>query len=118
MLMVSLLTQAGFDVTAAHTGQKGFEIATENKFDLIALDVALPGIDGFEICSDLKQRHISHTTPIVFVSQHSSMENQQRAFELGAADFIEQPFDPKEFLSRVCSCLKSHTGLSAVNSAY
>lgn len=101
MLMVYLLTRAGFDVTTAHHGHKGFELATENKFDLIALDVDLPGLNGFDICNELKQRHISYQTPIIFVSGRTSNETRQRAFALGAADFIKKPFAAEDFLSRM-----------------
>jgi len=67
MMMVHVLSRAGCDVRVANTGQKGMELARENKFDLITLDVDLPDISGFEICSELKQRHLSCHTPIVFI---------------------------------------------------
>lgn len=105
-MMVSLLTQAGFDVTATHNGHKGFELATENKFDLIVLDANLPGINGFELCAELKQRHISCNTPIVFVSSNITIEDQQYAFELGAADFIGKPFEASDFVARILSQLE------------
>ena len=107
MMMVSLLTKAGFEVTATHNGHKGFELATENRFDLIALEVDLPGMNGFELCGELKQRHISYQTPIIFVSRRSSIESQQRALELGAADFIEKPFEAHDFIARISACIKT-----------
>ncbi len=109
MMVTFLLTQAGFDVTAAHDGHKAIELASENKFDLITLDVDLPDVSGFEVCGELKQRHISYQTPILFVSGRIDKADRQRAFELGAADFIEKPFDPKNFISRVLSRLEERT---------
>ena len=106
MMIVSLLTRAGFAVTAAHDGDKAIELASETKFDLITLDVDLPGRDGFDLCRELKQRHISRQTPVVFVSGSASTENRQWAFELGAADFITKPFQPEEFLARIFSQLE------------
>jgi len=106
MLLVSLLTQAGLDVEVATKGRNGMEIAQEQKFDLIILDVFLPDLDGFTICADLKQRHISNRTPIVFISNRCGVEDRERALALGAADVIEQPFAAKEFVSRILSNLE------------
>lgn len=99
MQMVFLLTYVGRDVAAVHTAEKGMELAQENKFDLIVLAAELPGVSGFNIASELKQRHLIRRTPIIFVAEKPCRENCRRAFELGAADFIEQPFG-KEFASR------------------
>jgi DNA-binding response OmpR family regulator len=93
-------------VLIAHTGKKGLELAQENKFDLITLDADLPDINGFEICSELKQRHFSRHTPVVFVSACATLEDQQHALDLGAADFIEKPFDTQDFLSRILSLVE------------
>jgi len=106
MMMVSLLTQAGFDVEAAAKGQKGMEIAQERKFDLIVLETDLPDLSGFKICAELKQRHISYRTPIVFISNRHGDEYRERALDLGAADFIENPFEGSGFVSRISSHLE------------
>lgn len=68
MMMVNMLTQAQCDVLVAPSGEKGLELARENKFDLIVLAVDLPDTSGFEVCSELKQRHCSRHTPIVLIS--------------------------------------------------
>ena len=109
MLMVNLLTHAGCDVMVANTGEKGMELAQENEFDLIALDVNLHDVGGFEICSDLKQRHLTRNTPIVFVSSKPCEEERQRGLELGAADYITKPFDPSDFVQRILANAKSKT---------
>jgi two-component system catabolic regulation response regulator CreB len=109
MMMVSLLTQAGFDVEATAKGRKGLEIAREQKFDLIILEARLPDISGLEICAEIKQRHISYRTPVIFLSAPSGDECREQALELGAADFIEQPFDARDFISRVLSHLEEGT---------
>jgi DNA-binding response OmpR family regulator len=79
------------------------ELARENKFDLITLDVDLPDISGFEICSELKQRHLSYHTPIVFVSGRPCENDRQRGLDLGAVDYITKPFDARDFVSRLLS---------------
>ncbi|MGA9777818.1 MAG: response regulator [Verrucomicrobiia bacterium] len=101
MMMVNLLTRAGCDVMVANTGKKGMELAQENEFDLIALDMDLPDFNSFEICSDLKQRHLTRNTPIVFVSGKPCVEERQRGLELGAADYITKPLDPSDFARQI-----------------
>jgi DNA-binding response OmpR family regulator len=79
------------------------ELATTRKFDLITLDVDLPGINGFEVCRELKQRWISHRTPIIFLSGNAIEERRAMAFEFGAVDFIGKPFLVEDFLERIAS---------------
>ena len=109
MMMVSLLTQAGLDVEATAKGQKGLEIAQEQEFDLILLETHLPDISGLKICAELKQRHISYRTPVIFLSSQRGDQYREQALELGAADFIEKPFGAKDFISRVFSHLEENT---------
>jgi|GEM_PF-995029 len=100
-LMTFLLARAGYDVETAVNGRRGLELATGQKFDLITLDVDLPGVNGFDICRDLKQRWISHRTPIIFLSGNHLEERRTLALELGAVDFIAKPFIVDDFLERV-----------------
>jgi DNA-binding response OmpR family regulator len=103
MMLVCLLTAAGYDVDAASNAEKALSLAQSKAFDLITLDVDLPGGSGFEIYRRLRQIPHLKETPIVFVSGNPTTENQQCAFELGAADFIEKPFNAPEFISRISS---------------
>jgi DNA-binding response OmpR family regulator len=103
VLMVQILSRAGCSVLAVHTGKKGMELALENQFDLIALDIFLPDLDGFEICRELKQRHHSRHTPVVLVSGRSSEEYLRRSLKMGAADFIAKPFSATDFALRILS---------------
>jgi DNA-binding response OmpR family regulator len=106
MMMASLLTRAGCEVHGAHTGEKALRLAQEIKFDLITLDIDLPDMSGFEICLELKQRHLFRHTPIIFISARPCDEDRQRIFELGAADYITKPFGI-EFAPRLLSHIKS-----------
>jgi DNA-binding response OmpR family regulator len=103
MMMVHVLSRAGCDVLVATTGEKGKELAQENEFDLIMLDVDLPDISGFEICSELKQRHSSRHASIVIISGRPSEKDCQHVLELDAADYITKPFDPTDFVRRILS---------------
>ncbi len=73
-------------------------------FDLITLDVEMPSMNGFDLFLRLKLIPQLKSTPICFVSGRPTIENIQRAFDLGAADFIEKPFHTQDFLS----CILSH----------
>ena len=105
MMMVFLLTRAGCRAEAAVDAERAMQLAQAGEFDLITLDVEMPGIGGFDLY--LRLREIPHVTdtPICFVSGRPTMENIQRAFDIGAADFIEKPFDTKEFVSRIRSAI-------------
>jgi DNA-binding response OmpR family regulator len=105
MMIVSLLTQIGFDVQVAAKGEKGLAIAQERKFDLILLDTYLPDISGLKICAELKQRHLSYRTPVIFLSDQHGEQYHEQALELGAVDYILKPFEPTDFIFRI----KSHT---------
>src|ERR1019366_9781313 len=82
LLMVNLLSRAGCEVEVARTAKKGMQLVEEGNFDLITLDVDLPDASGFDICSELKQRHHSRHTPIVFVSGRPCEEDVRRGLEL------------------------------------
>lgn len=112
MMMVHILSRAGCDVQVASTGEKGLELAKENRFDLITLDVDLQDISGFEVCQELKQRHISHRTPIVFITGRPCKQDVQRGLELGAVDYITKPFG-LEFAPRLISHIRAKTGSTA-----
>ena len=103
MTMVYWLTQAGCETEVAATGAKAMQLALEEKFDLIILGVDLPDINGFEVCHELKHRHFSRQTPVVFVSGRATIEDQQRGLELGAADYITEPFDALDLVRRLLS---------------
>ena len=109
MMMVNVLTQAGCDVLVADTGEKGMELAQENKFDLIVLAVDLPDTNGFDICNELKQTHASRRTPIVLISGRPTEKDRQHGLELGAADYIEKPFGASDFVQRILSHIADRT---------
>jgi DNA-binding response OmpR family regulator len=105
-IMALILKRAGFEVATAQTGRAGIELAQRGEFDLITVDISLPDISGFEVCSRLKQNFRFCGTPVIFVSGRLSEEDRRRAFEAGAADFIFKPFDAHVFASRIFSHLK------------
>jgi DNA-binding response OmpR family regulator len=103
MMMVRRLTQAGCDVEAAWDAQTGMQKARTGDFDMITLEVDLPGMNGFEMCRRLKGNYRLVRTPVVFVSWCDSLEDQQQGLELGAADYITKPFDSLDFAAQLLS---------------
>ncbi len=88
----------GFDVTFETSGVKGLYLAKTKKFDLIILDLMLPGIDGFSICKELRP---SLDIPILMVSAKDEGIDKIRGLGLGADDYITKPFSPNELVARV-----------------
>ena len=101
MMMVHALTRCNCDVTVAQNGKKAMEIATQKRFDLITLDIRLPDASGFSLCSQLKERHISYKTPILFVSASPCQQDIDEARRRGAVDYLPKPFDTTEFVHKV-----------------
>ena len=105
-MIVFLLIRGGCDADMARNADQALQLAQVREFDLITLDVELPGTTGFAIYQRLREIPRLKDTPVVFVSGRPTIENMQRAFDLGAADFIEKPFDARDFLSRILSLAK------------
>jgi diguanylate cyclase (GGDEF)-like protein len=73
--------------------------------DLVVMDVAMPGIDGFELCRRIRQHPAMQFTPIIFVTRKDDVEQRVRGLEVGGNDYIGKPFEPKELVARVRSHL-------------
>jgi len=105
-MMRFLLTRAGCETQGALDAKTALRLAQTQVFDLITLDVEMSGSSGFDLFMDLKQIPRLAETPIVFMAENASIENQQRGLDLGAADYIEKPFDTQDFLSRILSLVE------------
>ena len=92
------LELSGFEVEIENNGETGLKRALEEEFDLLILDLMLPGVDGFEICR--KVREVKNT-PIIMVSAKKDDIDKIRGLGLGADDYITKPFSPSEMVARV-----------------
>ena len=91
------LELSGFEVEVANDGETGLEKALTDQFDLVILDLMLPGVDGFEICREVRQKK---NTPIIMVSAKKDDIDKIRGLGLGADDYITKPFSPSELVAR------------------
>ena len=92
------LELAGFEVMIETNGERGADLAMREDFDLIILDIMLPGRDGFEICREIRQEK---NTPIIMVSAKKDDIDKIRGLGLGADDYMTKPFSPSELVARV-----------------
>ena len=100
------LTDAGYEVAAALSGDRALKQVQHRPPDLILLDIQMPGIDGFETCRQLKQTAATAEIPIIFMTALSDAESKIKAFALGAVDYVTKPFQEAEILARVATHLK------------
>jgi len=98
--------EGGFAVTTASTGEKGLASAREKSFDLILLDLMLPGVDGLEICRMLRSTPATARVPIVILTARIEESDRIVGLEMGADDYIAKPFSMKELLARVRAHLR------------
>ncbi|MEZ5198718.1 MAG: response regulator transcription factor [Bacteroidales bacterium] len=96
----------GFQVYTATNGTHGKELALKTKPDLIILDVMMPGIDGVELCKELREMPEFEDTLIIFLTARGEDYSQIAGFEVGADDYITKPVRPRVLLARVNALLK------------
>ena len=106
------LELSGFDVTIKADGNSGLEAALNEDFDIIILDIMLPGIDGFEICKEVRA---VKNVPIIMVSAKKEDIDKIRGLGIGADDYITKPFSPSELVARVKAHLARYERLITDN---
>ena len=104
------LQREGYEVLAAYDGQEGLDIARSEGPDLILLDVMLPGLDGFEVCEEL--RKTDRLTPIIMLTAREEERDRVMGLELGADDYVVKPFSVRELLARVRTNIRRQAVMS------
>jgi DNA-binding response OmpR family regulator len=103
-LLVENLTSLPLNVQVDHHGATGLATALAGSFDVIILDIVLPGLDGFAICRELRKRMV--TTPILMLSARGVIEDRVRGLDSGADDYLTKPFEFAELNARVRALLR------------
>ena len=103
----------GFAVGAARDGETGLQLALAERWDLVVLDLLLPGLDGLALLRELQSKRPE--LPVVIVSARSDLRTKLRGFELGARDYVGKPFSLDELLARVRVHLRRASELAEAN---
>lgn len=105
-LMHDFLVPLGYQVSIAGEGSEAIQMAREGHYDVVLLDINMPGMDGFQVLTRLRNQEETKFTPIVMVTGQGELEHRVRALDLGADDFLTKPVDWMELKARVRSLVK------------
>lgn len=100
------IKNAGYEVITANNGVDGANIAKEEKPDLVLLDLMLPGMDGYDVCKEIKRNKETSNTAIIMLTAKGEELDKILGLELGADDYITKPFSIRELLARVKAVLR------------
>lgn len=102
-LLVTLLSKEGFNITCAFDGNTGLDKAQQSSFDLLILDIMLPGRDGLEVLRELRK---TKNTPVLMLTARGDDIDRIVGFEMGADDYLPKPFNPRELVARIKAILR------------
>ncbi len=103
------LTGNGYQVITAESGPKGLEAIAQAKPDLVLLDVMMPGMDGYEVCSRLQGQSETAYIPVIFITALGEEQDRARAFSVGAVDYLVKPIQKEALLQKVSTHSKTNT---------
>jgi DNA-binding NtrC family response regulator len=95
----TLLMDEGFDVDVCLSGRKGLDWAIERKYDVVLTDIRMPDIGGIRVLRDVKRVHPA--LPVIMITGYASVDSAVQAMKLGAAEYIEKPFEPEQLIDAV-----------------
>jgi two-component system cell cycle response regulator DivK len=99
--MRDLFTSAGYEVVEAFTGEEGVKSAKTHRPDLIVMDIALPGIDGYETSRRIKANPDLSGITIIAVTSYALSGDDVKAYEAGCDDYVAKPFSPRKLLAKI-----------------
>lgn len=97
--LVAILKRSSYTVDAVYNGRDALDYALSEEYDAIILDIMMPGLEGTEVLAKLREKGIS--TPVLFLTAKSEIEDRINGLDLGAVDYLTKPFDMGELLARV-----------------
>lgn len=107
--LVTYLEQCGHEVDAIHSGQRAYQLLTHNHYDLLCLDVMLPGMDGFTLANKARQT-LNLSVPILFLTARDTLEDKVEGFGFGGDDYLTKPFDLQEVELRIAALARRAYG--------
>lgn len=107
MIANKILQKNGYDTITAKNGQEALDVTSSDSIDLILLDIMMPVMSGFEVCSKLQQDEKLKDIPVIFLTAVTDKESIVKGFDVGGKDYLTKPFNTPELLARV----KTHTEL-------
>ena len=110
------LRSEGYEVESAETGDLGARRARDGSFDLVLLDVALPGKNGFDVLRDLRQQRVS--TPVIMLTARGQVVDRVLGLKLGADDYLAKPFEMMELVARIEAVLRRRAAPPADGGGY
>lgn len=105
-LIKRIIEEAGYAFCAAHGGEEGLEVLSQEKPDLLLLDVMMPKMNGFEVCS--RMRESGRRIPLIFLSAKGDIVDKSIGFKAGGDDYVVKPFSSEELLLRIEAHLRRH----------
>src|SRR6266481_4390134 len=106
-LLAALLHDDNITVVNAKDSTEAIALGRKSKFDLILLDLGLPGVNGFDLLRQFKQLPETESTPVIVLTAWNSTTDKLKGFELGAVDYLTKPFESAELRARVCAALRA-----------
>lgn len=107
--VTDFLESMGATVDYAADGMTGLHVARNNRFDVIVLDIMLPGMDGYKLCTQIREQD-NNNTPVLMMTARDELGDKLQGFEAGADDYVVKPFDLPELVARIRSLSKRHLG--------
>ncbi len=105
-LLTYNLSSAGFEVVTAKDGYAALAAVRNHRPDLVVLDLMIPGIDGFEVCKELKRSTDTRNIPVIMLTARGEEVDRIVGLELGADDYVVKPFSPRELILRIRAVLR------------
>ena len=102
-LLAKYLQREGFEVEMVHNGEQGVERAMSGDYTLIVLDVMLPGLNGFDVLSNIRRKS---SVPVLMLTARGDDVDRIVGLEMGADDYLQKPFNPRELIARIRAMLR------------
>ena len=107
-LLVDYLQLEGFAPVAAHNGTEALELLSRQEFEIVVLDVMMPGMNGFDVCQQMREE--GRRIPVIFLTAKNDIVDKSTGFKAGADDYVTKPFIADELLLRIDAHVRRHRG--------